>query len=125
HEPTYAERLRATESLRTQLMQMERDGYLRAPTYSGTLLPFSRDEFGNVSFDLSAGIPGMIGRVVTLPMDAMRGSVDPLSDEGVARAAEAALSMTGGSVLAPLERGALGIGGRFRAKPGLPMDHAW
>lgn len=59
--------------------------------YSGQLLPFSKDAQGNVSFDINAGIPGVIKRAVEFPADAMRGKVDPLSDEGIGRAAETAL----------------------------------
>lgn len=64
-------------------------------SWSGTVLPFSSDAQGNVSFDMGAGIPGMIGDAyrslydaVTLPGDVYTGKVDPKSDEGIARAFE-------------------------------------
>lgn len=55
---------------------------------SGSFLPLSRDEQGNVGFDSNAGILGSIKRAFMLPGDAMAGKVDPTSDEGIARATE-------------------------------------
>ncbi len=59
-----------------------------APAFSGSLLPFSRDAQGNVSFDSNAGILGAAKRAFMLPGDAMAGKVDPTSDEGIGRALE-------------------------------------
>lgn len=70
--------------------------------YSGQLLPFSKDAQGNVSFDINAGLPGVIKRTIEFPADALRGKVDPLSDEGIARSVEAA------TVLSPVSAGARG-----------------
>lgn len=77
-------------------------------TYSGQILPFSKDAQGNVSFDSNAGILGAVKRAVTLPMDAMQGKVDPLSNEGIERAAEAGLMM---SPVGVATRGGLGWAG--------------
>lgn len=77
--------------------------------FSGSILPFSKDAQGNVSFDSDAGLVGMAKRAITFPMDAMQGKVDPLSDEGIARAVETA------SVASPVSagtRGGLGWAGR-------------
>lgn len=76
--------------------------------YTGQLLPFSRDPQGNVSFDSNAGIVGAVKRAVTFPMDAMQGKVDPLSDEGIARAADTGLMF---SPLGAATRGGLGWAG--------------
>jgi hypothetical protein len=48
--------------------------------YSGSILPFSRDAEGNVSFDSNAGILGTIKRAVMLPGQVMKGEV-PLYDQ--------------------------------------------
>lgn len=58
------------------------------PAYTGSILPFSRDEQGNVSFDPSAGLLGAFTRAVTLPGDVFTGQVDPLSEEGIERSFE-------------------------------------
>lgn len=58
-------------------------------SYSGAILPFTRDEDG-VRFDSDAGIIGSIKRAVTLPGEVMRGEVDPMSEEGHSRAMEMA-----------------------------------
>jgi hypothetical protein len=57
-------------------------------SYQGAVLPISRDAQGDVSFDSNAGLLGAIKRAVMLPGDAMAGQVDPLSQEGIGRAAE-------------------------------------
>lgn len=82
--------------------------------YKGQLLPFSKDAEGNVSFDINAGLPGMIKRAVEFPAAAMRGEIDPLSDEGIARAVEAGAIMT---PVGAATRGGLGWAGAGRAKP--------
>jgi hypothetical protein len=51
--------------------------------FSGTILPFSKDEQGNVSFDSNAGIVGAIKRAVTLPRDVVIGKVQLPSSEGI------------------------------------------
>lgn len=54
------------------------------PAFSGSLLPFSRDQEGNVSFDSNAGIVGTIKRAVTLPGDVASGKVQlPSAGGGV------------------------------------------
>lgn len=58
--------------------------------YRGTILPFSKDEQGNVSFDSDAGILGAAKRAFMLPSQVYQGEIDPLSDEGIARATELA-----------------------------------
>lgn len=53
------------------------------PAFSGSLLPFSRDQQGNVSFDSNAGILGTIKRAVTLPGDVAAGRAQLPSAGGV------------------------------------------
>lgn len=60
------------------------------PTYSGTLLPFSKAADGSVSFDSNAGVVGAFKRAFTLPHDVMTGEIDPMSGEGMDRAMEMA-----------------------------------
>ena len=62
--------------------------------YSGSILPFSRDDKGNVSFDSNAGILGSLKRSFMLPGDVYAGKVDPMSDEGGLRAAEFATTFS-------------------------------
>ena len=77
--------------------------------YSGTLLPFTKDESGNVSFDSDAGIVGMIKRGFSVPGDVMTGKLDLNSPEATFRLLEAAAMMSpvgaasrvAGSVFAP------------------------
>lgn len=64
--------------------------------YSGGILPFSKDESGNVKFDSDAGILGPIKRAVMLPGEVLKGKVDPMSDEGLKRSLEMA------SVISPV-----------------------
>jgi hypothetical protein len=70
------------------------------------VLPFSKDANGNVHFDANAGILGSLIRGFKLPGDVMSGKVDPLSDEGMNRAADMAVTF------GPTE----GVG-RMMAKP--------
>jgi hypothetical protein len=56
--------------------------------YSGSFLPFSKDDQGNVGFDSNAGVVGAVKRSFTLPGEVAKGEVDPLSDEGNRRALE-------------------------------------
>lgn len=60
------------------------------PSYKGTILPFSKDAQGKVSFDSNAGIVGAVRRALTLPGEVFNGEVDPKSDTGIARATEMA-----------------------------------
>lgn len=55
-----------------------------------SMLPVSEDEKGNPHFDSNAGIFGAIKRAVTLPGDVVTGQVDPMSNEGIARATDLA-----------------------------------
>jgi hypothetical protein len=59
-----------------------------------SVLPFSEDRQGNVSFDSGAGLLGFIKDAITLPYDVRRGEIDPTSDEGARRALDTALLMT-------------------------------
>lgn len=65
-----------------------------AEPQKGVLLPFSRDEQGNVSFDSDAGLLGVAKRAFMLPGQVMKGEVDPTSPEGIERAAEFASMVT-------------------------------
>lgn len=57
-------------------------------SFTSSILPFSKDAGGAVSFDSNAGLLGMAKRALMLPGDAMAGNVDPTSEEGIGRAAE-------------------------------------
>lgn len=57
-------------------------------SYHGGILPFSKDAQGNVHFDPNAGLLGSIARAFTLPHDVATGQIDPLSNQGIARANE-------------------------------------
>lgn len=83
--------------------------------YSGTLLPFSKDEQGNVSFDSNAGIIGMGKRLVTGIDDVMSGRVDPKSDQGIANITDAA--MVSSPVSAATRAGMGWAGAAVRSKP--------
>lgn len=65
-----------------------------APAHSGIILPISRDQQGNVSFDPNAGILGFAKRAFELPGQVFRGEVDPRSEEGIGRVAEMASVVT-------------------------------
>ena len=79
--------------------------------------PYSGDTGSTVVDRTIAGVPAYaahvaqgIGDAVTLPRDVMQGAVDPMSDEGIARAASlAAMLPAGGMPMA--EAGALGSAG--------------
>lgn len=58
--------------------------------FTASILPFRRNEKGYVEFDSNAGLLGAIKNALMLPSDAMKGRVDPLSDEAAGRAFEAA-----------------------------------
>lgn len=76
--------------------------------YSGSILPFSRNEQGKVSFDSDAGLLGALKRAALLPRDVAAGDVDPMSEEGIARAFELGSMVT---PISPANRGALGSAG--------------
>jgi hypothetical protein len=65
-----------------------------AEPYSGTILPFTKDVSGDISFDPNVGVVGAVKRAVTLPGDVYTGEIDPRSPEGQRRATEAAAIMT-------------------------------
>lgn len=73
-------------------------------SYTSTILPFSKDREGRVSFDSSAGLlGGILGGLksaATLPHDVMTGEVDPMSDEGLGRVLETATMASPMSALA-------------------------
>ena len=62
--------------------------------WSGAILPLSGDDQGNWSFDSDAGLVGVAKRIFTLPGDVATGQVDPMSDEGIGRAAEFAMGLS-------------------------------
>jgi hypothetical protein len=98
------------------------------PAYSGAVLPFSRDVFGNTSFDSDAGLLGLAKRAFTAPGDAYSGAL-PMMDasgrtsfESIGRATDLAGLMMLGATGAP--RGALGSGAVLPKRASLPMDEA-
>ena len=70
--------------------------------YTGQFFPLSNTPEGGMKFDPNAGILGPFYRAVTLPMDALKGKVDPKSEEGIGRALEA------GAVMSPVSAGTRG-----------------
>lgn len=64
------------------------------PVYSGSLLPFSKDANGDVSFDSNAGLLGGFKRAFMTPGDAMAGKFDPMSEQGIERAFEFATTFS-------------------------------
>jgi hypothetical protein len=58
---------------------------MNEPVQSGTILPISKTADGSVRFDSDAGLLGVAKRALTYPGEVMRGEVDPMSDEGIAR----------------------------------------
>lgn len=58
--------------------------------YTGSLLPFMRDETG-VHFDSNAGLLGAIKSAFTLPGQVYQGEVDPGSDEAIRRSLDLAM----------------------------------
>jgi hypothetical protein len=63
-------------------------------SYKGSVLPFSRGPSGDLSFDSDAGVVGAMKRAFTLPHDVATGAIDPMSDQGIDRAAEMALTVS-------------------------------
>jgi len=88
--------------------------------YSGQILPFSKDAQGNVSFDIHAGLPGMITRGAEL---LRQGAPDARSDEGIGALTDAAMVASPVSAGA---RGGLGWAGapakRVPVKPPVPTS---
>lgn len=81
------------------------------PAYSGAVLPFSRDVFGNTSFDSNAGLLGLAKRAFTAPGDATSGRL-PMTDASghtslaaIGRANDLAGLMTLGAGATPAEAG--------------------
>jgi hypothetical protein len=66
------------------------EGYREPNKYTGSVLPFSIGPDGKAQFDSNAGILGSVKRAFTLPGEVHQGKVDPMSDEGIGRAAEMA-----------------------------------
>jgi hypothetical protein len=60
----------------------------RDQSWSGSILPYSKDAEGNVRFDPNAGLLGSLTRAFTTPKEVMDGTIDPMSDEGIQRALE-------------------------------------
>lgn len=73
--------------------------------YSGQILPFSKDAQGNVSFDIHAGLPGMIARGAEM---LRQGAPDARSDQGIAALTDAAMVA---SPVSAASRGGLGWAG--------------
>lgn len=76
------------ELARRELARRQQQQQQAQPAYSGSILPFSKDQQGNVGFDSNAGILGAVKRSVMLPGEAMAGQIDPSSDEAIARSFE-------------------------------------
>lgn len=76
--------------------------------YSGSILPFSKDSQGNVSFDSNAGIVGAAKGLIGGIGDVMSGRVDPKSDQGIANITNAAMV---GTPVSAATRGGLGWAG--------------
>lgn len=83
--------------------------------YTGAVLPFRRDIGGNLHWAVPGIVQSAIGGL-TAPGDAYAGRLDPMSNEGIARATDLAGLLTlGGGATAPVrDPNALGIfGGRL------------
>lgn len=80
---------------------------------------------GQVPLRIAEGLGNMAWRGATLPGDAYARKIDPLSDQGIARATDLAGLVTLGSGAVPAERGALRAGAKVARKTTtLPMDEA-
>lgn len=69
--------------------------------YTGSILPFSKDEQGNVSFDSNAGILGSIKRAVMLPGEVMKGDVQVNGPDGRASPEVIGRSLEAASLMSP------------------------
>ncbi|MEZ5838920.1 MAG: hypothetical protein R3D02_00250 [Hyphomicrobiales bacterium] len=80
------------------------------PEIRGNFLPYVKNpQTGQVQWGVPQVVQGVVD-AVTLPGDALAGKVDPNSPEGVARALNFALTVTGGSAAAPKPSGVLTMG---------------
>ena len=64
---------------------------------------------GVATRNIVEGLPAAAHSIATLPRDVYEGKVDPMSDEGIARSAETAMSLVGGP------KGSIGAGNRRMA----------
>lgn len=81
------------------------------------------NSFGSMMYETAKQLPGTIARAIDFPAASLRGEVDPLSDEGIGRAADAAGTVTlgGGAVPRAAPRNSLRAG---YARPTNPdMEH--
>lgn len=69
--------------------------------YSGSILPFSKDAQGNVSFDSNAGILGSIKRAVMLPGEVMKGDVQVYGPDGNVSPEVIGRSMESAALMSP------------------------
>ncbi len=89
--------------------------------WSGSVLPFSRDEQGKVSLDSNAGIVGALKRAFMAPGEVMQGRLDPMSEEGQRRAMETAFMGTPTSAASRAGARVIpGVGTRPQIKPDAP-----
>jgi hypothetical protein len=93
--------------------------------YSGTILPFTRDETG-IHFDPNVGFIGPIYRAIKAPGDVLTGKLDPNSPEGLRRASEMALVISPTSVASKALPGIAGAvtGSMKKAKVEAPSAEA-
>lgn len=93
--------------------QLEAPPAAGKPAYSGTILPFSRDDKGNVSFDTNAGFIGEIKRAALggaeLGQAALEGRLDPTSEAAAGKA------FMGATLGAPISAGSRLAMGRAAA----------
>ena len=70
------------------------------------------NSFARTAWETAKSLPGTIARAVDFPAAALRGEVDPLSDEGLGRAADLAGTVTlgGGAVPRAVSKGAINSG---------------
>ncbi len=79
------------------------------PAFSGAIMPFSRSQSGETSFDSNAGLLGAAKRAFSLPGDVYQGKVDPRSDEAIERSADL------GMIASPVGPGVRAAPGMMRA----------
>lgn len=118
------EQQRALALARARLAAQQKQTEGQRVVQSGSILPISRNAAGEVSFDSNAGLLGAAKRAFTLPGEVMRGEVDPMSDEGINRAAEMATAISPASAAARAgERAIPGVSTALR-QPDLPAPSA-
>lgn len=76
-------------------------GESESQAYTGSILPFSKDEQGNVSFDSNAGILGSIKRAVMLPGEVMSGEVQINGPDGQTSPEVIGRSLEAASIMSP------------------------